>query len=88
MKGIVEQVKDILTLGLEEISTVGLTQEDIEEMPSLAEWYDVNVARMRERWPYGVEYLGLISDEHWQELMHRAEIDAEIDIWLISGKSQ
>jgi len=88
MKGIVEQVKELLEFGLIELTAEGLAQEEIEEIPSLAEWYDINVARLRERWPYGIEYLGLISDSHWEEIMHRAEIDNELDIWLISGKSQ
>ena len=83
MKGIVVQVKELLELGLKEINIAGLTREDVGEMPSLAEWYDINVARARKRWPYGVEYLGLITDRHCQEIFHRAEIDDELDIWLI-----
>ena len=83
MKGIVIQVKELLELGLKEINIAGLTREEIDEMPSLAEWYDINVARLREQWPHGVEYLGLITDRHWQEIMHRAEIDDEIDLWTI-----
>ena len=83
MKGIVEQVKELLELGLKEINIAGLTREEIGEMPSLAEWYDINVGRLREEWPHGVEYLGLITDSHWQELMHRVEVDMEVNLWMI-----
>jgi hypothetical protein len=83
MKGIVDQVKAIIYAGLNAQVTAGLTQEEIEDMPSLAEWYDINVAQLRQSHPIGVEYLGLITDEHWQELFHRAELDGEVDIWLI-----
>ena len=82
MQGIVEQVMAILETGLKEINTA-LDSEGRTIEPSLAEWYDVNVARMRARWPHGVEYLGLITDRHWQEIMHRAEVDDEIDLWTI-----
>ena len=55
MQGIVEQVVAILETGLKEINIAGLTREDVAEMPSLAEWYDINVATLREECPYGVE---------------------------------
>ena len=86
MKGIVVQVKELLELGLKEINIAGLTREEIDEMPSLAEWYDINVARLREEWPHGVEYLGLIADSHWQELMHRTEVDMEVNLWMIKAE--
>ena len=86
MQGIVEQVVAILETGLKEINIAGLTREDVGEMPSLAEWYDINVARLREQWPHGVEYLGLITDSHWQELMHRTEVDMEVNLWMIKAE--
>jgi hypothetical protein len=85
MKGIVVQVRELLELGLNEINTA-LDREGRTIEPSLAEWYDVNVDRLRVLYPCGVEYLGLIADRHWRELMHRVEMDDQVDIWMIKAQ--